>query len=149
MFRMWTSSKRAQKEMPSQRERLPPSAEKKLPSWIEGNILARMFDTNPQIVVLLVRHRLLHQTAVEHIDFEQVKIKGFLRHIIKGSCCLLHKVFSKCLHVTLPCTSEPPRVQKKLQQGKSSHHMQGGTGKSAQKPRTSPSRCLCSRNQAL
>ena len=77
-----TSSKRAQKEIPSQRERLPPSAEKKLPSWIDGKILARI-ETYPHIIVFLIRDCLLHQTAVEDIDFEQIKPKSFLRHVIK------------------------------------------------------------------
>ena len=51
----------------------------------------RILDTNPDIVVFLVRDRLLHQAVVEHIDFEQVKLEGSLRHIVKRSCCLLNK----------------------------------------------------------
>ena len=61
------------------------------------NIIARrpvLFNTNPQIVVLLVCHSLLHKAAVEHIDFEQIILNGFLRHVIKQSCFLLHKVLS-------------------------------------------------------
>ena len=66
-----TSSKRAQKEIPSQRERLPPSAEKKLPSWIDGKILARM-NTNPHIVVFLVRDRLLVPHLVREEEEEEM-----------------------------------------------------------------------------
>ena len=54
--------------------------------------ILRTYNTDPDIVVLLVSDCLLHEAAVEHINLEQVVLKGPLRHIIEGSCCLLHKV---------------------------------------------------------
>ena len=61
---------------------------------VKGKILdekTNHTNTNRDIVVFLVCDSFLHEAVVEHIDFKQVILKSILRHIIKGSRCVLQK----------------------------------------------------------